>query len=1564
MARSHQHRKNKTETAPQFACVEDFNFIDTDIKLPRGLVAARASPEKKKLPRASSRNARILQCFFPVVFGPLKLVVLPEIIYLKGRASSRISRPSEVKRRDKHCGDADCVSPSEGQNCDMTERGGPEQERQPGTGPPNPSEFSSDRTSPEHLSSALTVSTDSTTGTSKRSKKRSSSKGSSGRSRKGASRRILGLLSKSAKHRDKSARNESLSKADASSAHQAATSLSGTSQSVRDLAPTDVTAAQCATNEPSAKNLPKGPAGKLSSDGLPGNDSMAASREFTPKDTVSTGVFTDDHSTKNITAKENSAIRNVSTEKLPAQESSAIMRKYLPTGRPLAEELSMKEPQATAGAANDLSSPGISAQETSARDVTTKDLATKDVMVKDSSAERGAVSRLPSTDAMAVQQSDRAQDSDAAGTAIGTASQEQPHESAEQADRHQATLSSTSPTSPSSLSPQGPTSPRSLTPLLAATASPGSSPEVDPVAYQLTLSVLKGRKLPLNSGELSISPMVEREQTRKNRRVSIALRPMVELISPLDGSPTDQHSLGLEPSSFVGKPAPAGGAELSRLASASGRSVEDACEERHVQVCRPVLKVRPPTSLVDQQGSLPAHPESEPLPHPETNLDMEECPLPDLFPAGAPIPSAAPPHWPCPDDVGSWFSPDAARVRRASCIRRPGQPTRRGSRVSLKDCPGRPPNSPSTIDLLSADAWSDSPYKTGALVLVCCVFLFGVCVLCVFVVQHMLRTPYVAEPAVCVTEDCVEHARRILLTLDTSANPCLSFHSYVCGGKGTAGDDVADDVVAAPAPSHGATANFTRGSNDGLLRDIKPAQRLARAYARQIVAPNLLSGNGNSSTAYKANAALSLCLNRSAERLPGASLASLMRKVGLPWPASSRGPVKFVDVLALLLELSVNWNVGLWFDVRIRRYEGRANTEETIIVLGEPGHVPLLRMEQVGGLDEPAYESTARDVARYLRSETVDAGGGGGDTEDPFKETAALKQLRRDEGAVRGAILNSLSGGDEMGDVFLALKNAGSTVFEGVSASDWTSLLDKYLGVSAMKAAGVNISLETMLLVHNGQLFSRLSKLASEIPAARLLDVVGWIFAYSYAWIENRGFDRLPLSSSGSKTDPGPGVTTRILCTAVVIESFGIAPVAPLFSRMFPVQERAKVTAVLNTTAHTLADAVRSSRGISNATKRKAGGKITAHTFQTLWPPQPFLSLDVLDTLYTPFPSTQPRTFYESWLMSRRAQRASLVRRYYGTLTTLRLRWYTEEVLYVYSLNHIVLGLTAVFPPSYYRHGSPTMTYAGIGFQFARKLVSCVDRRGRFRDYDGASTGASWWLREAGSPECRLDKARSAQEASAISDLYALDASLAAMKKVSDDAPLRLKLLEKLTGTQTFYVSYCSRFCRDLDAREKCDLAMNGSEFRAAFDCQWRVIDRGCLFLFRDYDGASTGASWWLREAGSPECRLDKARSAQEASAISDLYALDASLAAMKKVSDDAPLRLKLLEKLTGTQTFYVSYCSPSFRGRQFDCRCKGLLAFLRSFGQSVGCTSTAAHSTDAARTSQGMVDVPFLSGI
>ncbi|KAH7950183.1 hypothetical protein HPB49_020630 [Dermacentor silvarum] len=593
----------------------------------------------------------------------------------------------------------------------MSEQGRPEQERQARADQPNASEgspSSADGTYPEYLSSAPTLSIDSCAP--KRSRKRSSSKGSSGRSRKRSPRKILGLVSEDVKREDKSARKEDSSKKGLSSTDSAARNASATSLLVRELPPTDLSAKELSAadktaKDQSAKNLSEKnlPAQSLSAKDISTKASTAVVQDLLGKKTFSKDVLTRAQSTKDLTAKESSA-KDGSANDIPAQESSAssgliqdALRQCLPEKQPLVKDLPVKE-----GVVNDLLARKNSAKKALARDIMTKDMAANDLAVKESSAKKRSASDPSANDTSAAhisandmsERAHRDNANDEPGNAASNVPQGQPHVTPEQHQRP-AVLSFTSLST---------TSPRDLTSPLTAAVGCGSnsSPEDNPLADQLVASVLKGRELPLHPSQLPVSPMLEREPPRRSRRVSLDLRPIVEFISPwhrssLSESLSHQHPPGQEPSSFAGKLAPTGREESGHRVAEGGLSSDDVAEEKRVQVYRPVLKVRQP-AVVEQ--------ERPPSVHLDTEQYFDECPLPDTLPGGALSLAVDQLHWSYFDDVDAGLSRDKSPRRRASCIRHPAQPQRRGSRVSLKDV------NRSTVRPLFPDVYRNKCYTT------------------------------------------------------------------------------------------------------------------------------------------------------------------------------------------------------------------------------------------------------------------------------------------------------------------------------------------------------------------------------------------------------------------------------------------------------------------------------------------------------------------------------------------------------------------------------------------------------------------------------------------------------------------------------------------------------------------------------------------------------------------------------------------------------------------------------------------------------------------------------------
>ncbi|XP_075535380.1 endothelin-converting enzyme 2-like [Dermacentor variabilis] len=669
------------------------------------------------------------------------------------------------------------------------------------------------------------------------------------------------------------------------------------------------------------------------------------------------------------------------------------------------------------------------------------------------------------------------------------------------------------------------------------------------------------------------------------------------------------------------------------------------------------------------------------------------------------------------------------------------------------------------------------------------VFCLALAVLSLIVVRSVyLRAHFRFE--VCDTEDCVQYARYILATLNKSLDPCVDLYAYVCG-------------------------------DDGRRKDARHASRspMAHAYVHEVMhtlgnIQTFRAANQRYAAATKAFAAVASCMESNRYTASDDFLA-FMQDRGITWPfraASSRNATLF-DVLDIVLDLVVNWRVGLWFDVVVSHTAAHDGTP--LVVIGEPGDLVVLRLEQLALFDDVTYHNTVQMVARYLTGGNVSL------------DDATRKVLLLDEGAFRTIVLPTDQAGDSGDgfDVLVPLGNITQVFGNVLSVADWSILLDKHLS-SAIR----NVSNDTKLLILNKERFSQLGHLVGLFPVARVLDVVGWTFSYSYVWMVNASFDFPAPAGTAGKLD------TSVLCFVAAQESFGIAQAAPVFRDAFSADERWKVMTLLEKTSVAFVEHVVASAAIPNFTKTEAVAKIGSLAWSYwLWPLDPYLQVgSALDVLYANFSETSASVF-ESWIQSKKALRAALAIPHYERLMTSRYRWQSGSVRYLYTLNELRFSLSALFPPSYVRQGSSAMSFAGLGFKVARQTARSVDMRGRTLDSTGLAR--SWWqLDKPERQQCRFDVAESATERSLLVDLFAIDLALEAMQVTSvrsqSDMPVRLKLLEWLSDEQTFYVSYCKRYCGEPRGQLACNLAMNGSQFNDAFKCRRKEKTAStCVFL-------------------------------------------------------------------------------------------------------------------------------------
>ncbi|KAH7979637.1 hypothetical protein HPB49_010226 [Dermacentor silvarum] len=210
-------------------------------------------------------------------------------------------------------------------------------------------------------------------------------------------------------------------------------------------------------------------------------------------------------------------------------------------------------------------------------------------------------------------------------------------------------------------------------------------------------------------------------------------------------------------------------------------------------------------------------------------------------------------------------------------------------------------------------------------------------VIAAFVLVLALRVPaYSARKEhVCSTGGCLEHARRLLSTLNASVDPCHDFHTYVCGGDNPAASP--DDV-------------------------------LDRFYSSKVLHVLLrpgLEGNYTPTTTLKALMAVEMCADRSGASEAIEDFAEFMVDRGISWPAQPlraerAGLLEFFDVL---LDLSINWRVALWFDVSAAYSDIDGSF---VISFSEIGALAWHRMRQLSTLDDDAYAAFVRNMSSLL----------------------------------------------------------------------------------------------------------------------------------------------------------------------------------------------------------------------------------------------------------------------------------------------------------------------------------------------------------------------------------------------------------------------------------------------------------------------------------------------------------------------------------------------------------------------------------------------------------------------
>lgn len=612
-----------------------------------------------------------------------------------------------------------------------------------------------------------------------------------------------------------------------------------------------------------------------------------------------------------------------------------------------------------------------------------------------------------------------------------------------------------------------------------------------------------------------------------------------------------------------------------------------------------------------------------------------------------------------------------------------------------------------------------------------------------------LTRPKVRLVFACQTQDCYDHGHDLKYEINESVNPCEDLHAFVCG-KSWLWNSTSESQL----QRFNRQVTAVRSSN--LFPQLKHSTAITTVFL-----------------AYKS------CVQRRHDNNSLAVFAAFMKSRRIPWPLP---PLDGVEPIDVLLELSIDWNIWVLFQLRAVRWYN----DNLVIILGQ--------LNIASGWWGRSLMSDSRKSSDYVRTLAVALNG------TTTLSDRDVELLLNNEKLLLG---NFSKVGAEGQDELLVRLREAPNVLPSVSTDAWLWLLSKYLGTV------IPVTDNTLLLAYNRKLFTVLEAVLRQFNRVDLLNLIGWVFASSYSWVATTEFDKFRWDGEMMMGNPIPG-----LCFFNMKETYGPLPSVIPFYERFTGVHRTTVDDMLLATVSTLLGKIESA-DTTNATKMVAKRKLETMT-RIIGPPTTFFQGNWLDETYAPFPRPESTSFVSSWIWSKAILKRVSTKPQFMT-PAFKEPW-TDfgSVEYSYRLNTLLVGLWSMFPPNHYWEGSPSMSFSGLGFEFARKLAMSIDHEGR--QIDDSLQLRSWW--EGGSG-CRRNQSRA--EKRGTLNLFAVNLAFQALHDYlsSQSRPENFppEEMEKYTGDQMFYISYCKHQCRKGSGRALCNVAMNSSNFTATFRC-------------------------------------------------------------------------------------------------------------------------------------------------
>ncbi|XP_077534661.1 endothelin-converting enzyme 2-like [Haemaphysalis longicornis] len=631
----------------------------------------------------------------------------------------------------------------------------------------------------------------------------------------------------------------------------------------------------------------------------------------------------------------------------------------------------------------------------------------------------------------------------------------------------------------------------------------------------------------------------------------------------------------------------------------------------------------------------------------------------------------------------------------------------------------------------------------------------------------------------CNSKLCLNHFRRLSDSLNRNSTPCEDFYRFACGSwqpRVAVAQTAFRDLLAVAQLDAirylGAAHNQNRTLPQGriLVPDPQPIQR------------------------NKAERSYRVCLYSQNSEV--ALLREFLANRSLSWPEHATSPAQPLDVL---LDLDINWNLGLWFSIRLVPVPGHS---KRMIRIG-PGIVSASWKKALDALVlKGVYNARLRKFYDAMRTTNF----------VPMSDRD-LEAHRRDESTITAALSDTTSSGGS--ELAFPLKQIQKLATPNLASSHWLSLLNRHLKKRH------RVGETDRLLVTNVKLLQAVDGLLRSLSVESILQQLAWTLVQLLGWMADSSLPGRPVTAHMAEPRHAD-------CLWASNRAFGLTLLSSYIDTKYPLATRAAADDILMGITQTAVNLFLKTPWIDGESRDAAIDKLRRMN-TSLWPADAFLNASETSAILQPFPEPTEEVF-RSWLDALIVRRALLRNR------NFEAAFYSEDMQsqralfrYYYYTNELAVSLQALTSPLYVDGGGLAVNIGGLGAHYAATLARAFDPRGVLIDGRGLATGL-WWDKSSYQEYERRttcpagDDDEGFEGFAGVAAIEIAYASFNATRDIGNRGRSRSRrAFLGLTEDQAFFVSFCQAFCSgDPSERQRlaCTAPLKSSRaFAAAFTC-------------------------------------------------------------------------------------------------------------------------------------------------